>query len=239
MKKILVLVMSHESDDYVFKNYKRVWQEQINIEKENHKEIKVFFLYSDDSLVNDYQVIDDKLISNCKENYWNSLLIKTLNGFKYFLDSDFDLVFKTNLSTIINYDKFVDYCNKIKDRDYIYDGIIGDTGSYKFCSGAGMLLNKKTVNIVLDNISDISEEWTDDTFIGYTLYKNGIVPYNNGLNRLDLIYSDMIVDSNSVKNHTHIRVKVDAQYMNHERIKGEKDILYTNMVYDILYNKNK
>ena len=44
-------------------------------------------------------------ITKCVENHWFSLILKVMSGFDYFNKNDFDYVFKTNLSTIINFDK--------------------------------------------------------------------------------------------------------------------------------------
>ena len=101
--KILVLIMSHHTDDPVFVNHKKIWDKIINISENKKLPIDYMFLFSDDNLNVNFVVKKNELFYNCVENYWDSLLIKSINGFEYFLKSDYDLVFKTNLSTIISF----------------------------------------------------------------------------------------------------------------------------------------
>lgn len=224
MNKILVLVMSHKTDDEIFKTFKKIWDQKIESIK-NKFLVDILFLYSDNNISEEFIVDGNELISKCEENYWQSLLTKTINGFNYFNKNDYDLVFKTNLSTLINFDKFCSYCNNLNCDDFIYEGSVGNYLGYEFCSGAGMLLNKKTVNIVLNNIDKIDNTWTDDIFIGFILNKlNNIKPNNNGLTRFDIISDTNLTDD--IKNHTHIRIKIRE---------NEKDIYYANKVFNLIY----
>ena len=226
--KILVLIMAHYTQDEVFENYKKIWDKIIQISKSQNLPFKFLFLYSDENIKEEYIISDDCLISKCVENYWDSLLIKTINGFDFFISNDFDLVFKTNLSTVINLENFNNYCLETYKSDrYVYDGLIGQYNNFKFVSGAGMLLNKKSVNLILDNKSQVSKDWTDDIFFGYILnHKNNIIPTYGELKRYDLIYSGQSIDISQVGSATHIRVKVRE---------GNKDVEFINRVYEILY----
>ena len=112
MNKILVLVMSHKTDDEIFKTFKKIWDQKIESIK-NKFFVDILFLYSDNNISEDFIVDGNELTSKCEENYWQSLLTKTINGFNYFNKNDYDLVFKTNLSTLINFDKFCSYCNNL------------------------------------------------------------------------------------------------------------------------------
>lgn len=223
--KILVLIMAHSTNDNIFLNHKKIWEEQILSIDKNIINFK--FLYSDENITDEYKIIDNNLISKCTENYWHSLAIKTLNGFDFFIKNKYDLIFKTNLSTIINFNKFIKYCeNAIKSRDTIYDGIVGYANGYKFCSGAGMLLNKKTVHIVLQNKDKLNEKWTDDIFIGYILNKLNNINTNEGcMTRLDILNKYQNINKNEVLNASHIRIKIRD---------GDADIKYSNIIYQIL-----
>lgn len=223
--KILILIMAHYTNDDIFLNYKKIWDKQISLIDKNIINFK--FLYSDKNITDEYKIIDDNLISKCEENYWHSLAIKTLNGFDFFIKNDYDLVFKTNLSTIINFNKFIKHCeNVVKFRNTIYDGVVGYSDGYKFCSGAGMLLNKKTANIVLQNKNKLNENWTDDIFIGYILNKLNNINTNEGcMTRLDILNKYQNIDKNQVLNTSHIRIKIRD---------GDADIKYSNIIHEIL-----
>lgn len=219
--------MSHETNDINFINYKRIWDEQISNLNYDKFNIEFKFLYSNESITEDYTIDGNNLITKCPENYWYSLALKVMSGFDYFVKNDFDLVFKTNLSTIINFEKFYEYCNQIHNtKEFVYDGVVGHYQDYSFCSGAGMLLNKKSANLVLDNKSQLNEIWTDDIFIGFILNKlNGIQPCGE-LTRFDIHHTNTEVTGDLVKSHSHIRIKVRS---------GNHDELFTNLVYNILH----
>jgi hypothetical protein len=225
MKRILFLVLSHKTHDETFKAYKDVWDKIIETTAGRYP-IDVLFLYSDEEIQEEYVINGNHLITKCKENYWYALLLKVICGFKFFEKSDYDLVFKTNLSTIVNFDKFYDYCSSIDTEEFVYEGCVGHYLDYSFCSGAGMLLNKKTVRIVLNNVDKIDEKWTDDIFIGYVLNKlNKITPKQNGLSRLDFSFDTKM--HTSMKDYTHYRIKIRQQ---------NKDIYFANEIFDLLYN---
>lgn len=228
--KILILIMSHETSDPDFINYKRIWDEQISKLNYNKFNIEFKFLYSNDTINEDYIIEGNNLITKCPENYWYSLALKVMSGFDYFIKNDFDLVFKTNLSTIINFEKFYEYCCQVNNsEEFIYEGVVGHYQDYFFCSGAGMLLNKKSVNVVLDNKNKLNEVWTDDIFIGFILNKlNNIAASKGNLNRYDILKENTHFTKEDILNSTHIRIKVR---------KDNLDTIYSNMVYNYLLNK--
>ena len=223
--KILVLIMCHKTDDNVFVNYKKIWDEQIFSLKSSNFEFK--FLYSDDNISEEYQIQGNNLITNCVENYWGALLLKVISGFDYFIQNDFDLVFKTNLSTIINFGKFYEYCEQIsKSKKFIYDGIVGNYRDYYFCSGAGMLLNKSSVDLILNNKWRIDDTWTDDIFIGFILNKlYNIQPNEGNISRFDILNKHTKFTKEDIMNNTHIRIKVREHNL---------DIQYSNLVNEYL-----
>lgn len=138
--KILILIMSHNTTDKSFVNFKRIWDEQILKLNTSKFNFEFKFLYSDNEISEEYQIQGNNLITKCVEDYWYSLLLKVIKGFEYFTQNDFDLVFKTNLSTIINFDKFYEYCEKISEyREYVYDGLVGYYQGYNFCSESNVI----------------------------------------------------------------------------------------------------
>jgi hypothetical protein len=226
--KVLVLVMSHKTEDTVFKGYKEVWDKKLSIIKDKGYNIDVLFLYSDENIDQEYKIIDNNLYTKCVENYWSSLLLKVMSGFDHFIKSDYDLVFKTNLSTLINLDKFYKCCESIlNSEEYIYHGVIGNYENYDYISGAGMLLNKKTVSLIIESKSEITPQWTDDIFFGHVLSRKHLIkPKMECMDRYNLIDQNQQVDPKSVMDSSHIRIKVRA---------GNKDVEFSNKVFEILY----
>lgn len=227
--KILILVMSHITDDQVFKTYKEIWDRKVEIIKDKGYLVDILFLYSDNTIQDDYTVINNNLYTNCVENYWSSLLLKVISGFQYSVNNKYDITFKTNLSTMINIDRLVDYCLNIdKNIKYVYDGSVGSYKDYQFCSGAGLLLNSNSIKLLLDNINKITPEWTDDIFIGYILNKlNGIDPNQGNMNRFDIVNDNhRNLTKTDIDNFTHIRIKIRS---------NDLDIFYTNLIFNLLY----
>jgi hypothetical protein len=224
--------MSHYTDDENFKNYKKIWDKLIQIINLKKLNIEVKFLYSTgkESDTNDYTIKNNDLISNCVEDYWHSLLIKVLNGFDYFLKTEHTFVFKTNLSTVLNIDRFYTECLKISNNneEYVYRGVIGSQNDFLFCSGAGFLLNRKSVTKIVENSNLATKEWTDDIFVGFILNKLNRIPVSQeNLDRLDILQSNYVPNTDSIKNATHIRIKIRN---------GDMDSKYCDIVYNILYN---
>lgn len=224
--KILILVMSHDTDDINFTTYKKIWNKIIGDVKVKKPPIDIRFLYCDSNISEEYILDGNKIISKCEENYWHSLLVKVLNGLNYSNVNNYDLTFKTNLSTIINLDRFYDYCNQVKNKKYVYDGIFGKYKDFYFCSGAGYLLDNESVKIILKNKHLSNNEWTDDIFIGYILNKlNNITPNIGNMSRYDIIKQNQNIDENKVLNSTHIRIKIRV---------SDYDSVMTEKVYKIL-----
>lgn len=222
--------MSHKTEDTNFLNYKRIWDEQILNLNKNKFNIEFKFLYSNNNISDEYIIEGNNLITRCNENYWYALLQKVLCGFNFFIKNDFDLVFKTNLSTIVNFESLYDFCLNISpDREFVYDGITGQYKNYTFCSGAGMLLNRKSVELILNNKDKVDESWTDDIFIGYVLNNlYNIHPNEGNLTRYDILYENSNFTKDDILNSTHIRIKVR---------KNDLDTIYSKKVYNYLLKK--
>jgi hypothetical protein len=226
--KVLFLVLSHNTTDETFTNFETIWRKKINLFESNNTRVDVKFLKCSNSTISGESEKQNEIICHCNENYWKSLLDKVISGFEFFLENDYDLVFKTNLSTVVNIKPFLSYCELVKNKEFVYDGVFSEYQDYLFCSGAGMLLNKNTVKIVLSNKKLINDSWTDDIFIGYVLHKlNNITPTYNGLTRLDIITPNFNVDISKLNDFTHFRFKVRD---------GHSDIYNSNKIFDLLYS---
>ena len=62
--KILILIMSHETNDINFINYKRIWDEQISNLNYDKFNIEFKFLYSNESITEDYTIDGNNLIKS-------------------------------------------------------------------------------------------------------------------------------------------------------------------------------
>ena len=123
---------------------------------------------------------------------YHTLLVCTLH-YNYKLGRDFQNLFL--------------HCTTEKPKDRYT--IIFQYNDFWFCSGAGMLLNKKSCELILENQNLITQEWTDDIFFGFILnQKYGIPATDGNMYRFDVLSPTEHFDINHLKNFTHIRVKI-------------------------------
>jgi hypothetical protein len=55
----------------------------------------------------------------------------------------------------------LEYCQSIpNERKFVYDGVVGFYEGFKFCSGAGFLLNSNSVKLILDSKNLLDENPT-------------------------------------------------------------------------------
>jgi hypothetical protein len=218
--KILGLIMAHSTKDPVFVNYKEKWD---MLKKGINYPIDFYYLYTKKTGEGRYFVENDCIYSDYEENYWDALLVKVLDGIRFFLENDYDLLFKTNLSSFINFSNFYRISNEIFKRSGpLYSGC---QNSIDFGSGAGFMINRESAKIILDNEADFSTKWTDDIFISDILIRKNSVRLTQDFIRYDLHDLGLTVSEDRVRNCSHVRIKVR---------KDLQDIEYTNTVYNFL-----
>jgi hypothetical protein len=133
-----------------------------------------------------------------EETYIPGILNKTIEAIRA-IGLDYDFVWRTNLSSVLDFDGLIRYCNGVVEqrevskhkklsyeshkvlqhREVLYAGYIGwaenseleaDVDSYiRFASGAGFLLSRETVQYLLDNESLLKRYLIDDVAIGLLL----------------------------------------------------------------------
>jgi len=117
-----------------------------------------------------------------EETYIPGILNKTIEAIRA-IGLDYDFVWRTNLSSVLDFDGLIRYCNGVVEqrevskhsvsshrvlhhREVLYAGYIGwtenleleaDVDSYiRFASGAGFLLSREAVQYLLDKESSLS-----------------------------------------------------------------------------------
>ena len=122
-----------------------------------------------------------------EETYIPGILNKTIEAIRA-IGLDYDFVWRTNLSSVLDFDGLIRYCNSIDDRvskhrvlyesnkKVLYAGYIGlapieaEFDSHiRFASGSGFLLAREAVQYLLDNISLLRYDLIDDVAIGALL----------------------------------------------------------------------
>ena len=137
----------------------------------NHPNIKSLFYKCNPNLEQDVIFDEDNntLYVKYEESYIPGILYKTIKAFDYICKNfEFDYIFRTNMSSVIDLDKMYTY---ISNNKLQYGGVLGNAYGIKFSSGCGFFISKDTCILLLMNNEIIPYNIIDDVAIGYTLTK--------------------------------------------------------------------
>lgn len=108
---------------------------------------------------------------------------KTIKSFEWLLkNTDFEYLFRTNTSSFFSYSNLVKYIeNNFIDNKYVYAGKIHTTNDLSgnpinFASGSGYILNRSTVEKVVENQKVWEHEYWDDVSLGLLLRELNLLP---------------------------------------------------------------
>jgi hypothetical protein len=130
-------------------------------------------------------------------------------------NTDYDFIFRTNTSSFVNTIELENFItNNLINKDYVYCGmpLVRDykdsDKKIKFLSGAGIILNKKTTQLILDKRKNWDHSEWEDVSLGKLLSENG-VSFTEG-RRQDIQYNfyNNIID----KTNYHYRCRLDNHY---------------------------
>ena len=160
--KIIILIISSGNHNE-YKQMHAIWEKYMN----THKNIIAFFIENDESLNQEVVIDKDKNTIYCKgtESYVPGILNKTIKSINYCLQNfDFDYIYRTNLSSVLNLDKLYSY---LQNNTVDYAGQHMGT----FISGSGIILSKEACKKLIVDKSLIDNMEPDDVALGQTLSK--------------------------------------------------------------------
>ena len=164
-KKILVCVLSYHKNYNLCKTIYNTWGKHVNI---------LFFV---DKHTNEFPNV--VLKSNDPANLWqkvSELWLYIYNNLYY----KYDFFFQVDDDTFVNYINLQKYVNTLPTNKPIYAGkrfYILDQQLYFNSGGAGYILNKKSIEILINKMKKIKYNGPGDTGIG-VMFKNTIKVYN-------------------------------------------------------------
>ena len=184
MIKILHLVL-YSDDQYfnqmydILNNFYKHYEDYDN----NDFFVKTYYYKFNDTMTEDIEVIDNIINIKGDENlpHVPGILDKTLITFKYvekeFQENNYDYIFRSNISTVVDFKLLVEEL-KIKQIEYYgalilgnlrfkdqYDNILDDP-PILFAIGYNIILSNKGYNLLLNNIDLIDKTKIDDIAIG-------------------------------------------------------------------------
>jgi len=157
-----MLIISSNNIEY-YKNMRNIWLRYMN----NHPNITAYFIENDPSIDRDI-IVDkenNKIYYKDEESYIPGILNKTIKIIEHCLKNyEVDYIYRTNLSSVIDFDKLYSY---IQNNDVDYAG----HDYINFISGSGIILSKKACKILVEDKNLINNNEPDDVAIGLKLKK--------------------------------------------------------------------
>jgi hypothetical protein len=221
--KVAVLMLSSNDGGYrkMVDACKETW---IDNAPEN---TKVFYNYGrghKDELLkglgkDEYVVTEDnEIIVNSSETREN-LLKKTIKGFEYLLNQDFDYIVRVNCGSYIN----LNLLNRFlldKPRTGYYSGVNGLYGSIKYASGACIKMSTDVVMLLVEKQDELEYDGNklmDDVSIGDFLLKNHIKLQNDS-QRVDSTTSELrqLFDKNCYHHYFKHQIDPNAIHLCHK-----------------------
>jgi hypothetical protein len=178
--KVLILVLSSLGDEFMRFNKTQLetW------DSVKHENIDVYYYYGTGETK-----IEGNKIEVIATDIYSNLALKTLKCFEVIKDMDFDFVFRTNACSYIDKKLFYEYV-LTKPTTNFYGGVQGLHKGRPFISGAGILMSKDVLNLVVENKDKWDLGEIDDVGLGNLLEDLG-VPLGNG-ERFDIENQDNI-----------------------------------------------
>lgn len=114
------------------------------------------------------QVIGDEIHVEVPEGL-SHLTIKMLAGLEKLEELEYDFVYRTTLSTVVNLEVLERYTNFLGIENAIYAGYLVDFNTHPFISGSSTLVNQKAIKVLSKNRRRLNFAKLDDVAIGRAL----------------------------------------------------------------------
>jgi hypothetical protein len=202
-KKILVLILASDTNP-LYCSFQTLWKTYMN----THPEFDCYFYKGHPNLEKEAFLSDkNTLLIKCEDTF-NTCYEKTLKAFDFFKDKldNYKYVFRTNLSSFMIFDKYLEYSKEWPTENFC-SAVIGEHEGIPFPAGAGFTLSIDLVKRLIEERPSLV--FQDDVSIGSALKSWGI-PIEP-CKRVDILYEhDLLWLENNCKINEdvfHYRVK--------------------------------
>lgn len=229
MTKVVILIITSPDDLYDnLKKIARIWDN-------SHPDVKSFFIECDPEITS-VVCEDDTIYVPGFDGFGLPIIKKTIEAMRYVSENyDYDFIYRTNISSFLILDRFVNFVDKLP-RSGIYNGVIGNHEGQLFVSGAGFLLSKDNVRLLISGKKELLTECLDyvdydDVAIGKFFQLHNIHPTTS--HRIDII--DFLKDISKLNNIPndiyHFRIK-----NNNPGMRSNRDLFIHTELLRIFYN---
>jgi hypothetical protein len=238
--KILILFIYSESN---------IYNKMMNLQKKyihNFNEVDSYFIQMRENQLSEIEIENDIIFVKGKETYINTFY-KTIKSIEYlFKKEEYDFLIRTNISTIINIPKLINYLTYLNPKEHIYTGgsffnnlqwIDNKSGitdktfwGTKFMGGSSITFSAETIKHILTNTNNLRYDIVDDVSFGIYINKYLPIAIQNGEQKLSQIYYTNIENKEQLIN----------SYMNYEFYRNRhgdrnNDLILMDLLINLLY----
>ncbi len=236
--KLLILIIYSDGDEY---------RDMLQIQRSylhNYQDVYSYFVTFRQDQIDPLVVEKDMIYIKGEEGYLN-ITQKTVEALDYLMNSipDIDFVIRSNISTIINIPKLIDYCQELPKTNVYTSGQmftlswldpkfgIHDSSLWgtKYASGTSIILSSDIAKHMLQNKQNIRHDVVDDVSIGR--YIQEYVPssyfskYPSFAENVDVTQKS----TGSITNIIFFRNKQNDRNLDVEKMQAICNILYDNI----------
>jgi len=196
MKIVHIIIYSESklNDNIEAGTYENMKKLLSNYYKKFNNDVSTYFVkynnYVKDTYGSNYYIEDDIIYVNGKESFMPGILEKTLVSFKHFNNFEFDYLIRSNISTIIEFNKLISYLEnnpidyygsgKLVDLQWSGWNGIRDSKWYGtlFASGTSIIFTKNAINDIVANMNLVRMDIIDDVSLGIFVkeHKKHVIP---------------------------------------------------------------
>lgn len=171
LPRVLVLVLASDTQP-IYLEHQRLWRTYMR----RNPNVDCYFYKGDPTLESEAELKGDTLFLRIEDTL-QTVHEKTLMAFKYFLPqlSQYKCVFRTNLSSVVVFDRYLEYCKTIPSEGFCsaFTGVgVENDERYEFPGGAGYTLTSDLVRRYVEEWPPVLHQ--DDLTLGYVLHRWGI-----------------------------------------------------------------
>jgi hypothetical protein len=216
--KLIILILANDTNEYL--KMQMLWKVYMN----KFPYIKSFFIKYKSDLQENIVLCDDTIYIKGLESLIPGCLDKTIQSIEFLLkNNEFDFIFRTNMSSVVDLNKLYNLLNdKIECA-----GVIGFCNCKRFVSGAGILMNKNTCKMLINNKHTLNYTIMDDVSLGDFFTSNNI--NITALTRFEAYnYEDNInlITKDSISDYYHFRCKSDNNLKTIELMQRVIQLIY-------------
>ncbi len=168
MHKIIILILSSSGD--VYSKFKLLQTKYMSLFEPI---LKFYFIEFDENQTSDVIEKNNTLSFKGSESITPGMIIKTSLAINYLKKYDYDFIFRTNLSTVININNLFNFINTIKLGENICSGF----PVFGFITGTGIIMNKNVAELVASNYTNFNYTGICEDCLIYQIFTHFSIPY--------------------------------------------------------------